>query len=257
MNKSKYIINQNLIEVMFNKVTKDEGEYGKSLVSLTNEELEKKIKEFQNQGFIVNTYHQEEFDDGWRFIKDGEGLDDVTEEMTYSELKKLLNQCQREVQDICKREILNGNIEQIRQGDYPFGMGKRVYNILLKYARKYGKCIRTIIPLESLLYIVSCIGNVYQLIDIIDELRFENIYLYFLNSGCMTDDPEDICSDLHYSGILLNEWYLEDLLTIMHRNSKLSDEQYKKYAWFPYEFDTDISIMDTKEFDKCMEIWEL
>ena len=256
MNKSKYIINQNLIEVMFNKVTKDEREYGKSLVSLTNEALEKKIKEFQNQGFIVNTYHQEEFDDGMRFVKDGEGLDDIND-MTYADLKKLLNQCQREVQDICKREILNGNIKQIRQGDYPFNMGKRVYNILFKYATSGGRCVRTIIPLESLLYIVSCIGNVYQLIDIIDELRFEHIYLYFLNSGCMTDDPDDICSDLDYPGILLNEWYLEDLLTIMHRKSELSDEEYEKYSRFPYEFDTDISFMDTKEFDKCMEIWEL
>lgn len=101
MNKSKYIINQNLIEVMFNKVTKDEGKYGKSLVSLTNEELEKKIKEFQGQGFIVNTYHQEEFGDGWRFVKDGTGLDDITEYISKFEMNDLLYLCKKEIENIC------------------------------------------------------------------------------------------------------------------------------------------------------------
>ena len=36
MEINKYKIDQNLIEVMFNKVTNDEEKYGKSLVTLTN-----------------------------------------------------------------------------------------------------------------------------------------------------------------------------------------------------------------------------
>lgn len=256
MKTNYYKKEQNLIEVMFKKVTKDEGKYGKSLIPLTNEELEKKIKEFQSQGFLVNTYHQEEFDDGMRFVKDGEGLDDIND-MTYADLKKILNQCKKEVENICKKEILNGNIEQLRQGNYPFGMGKRVYNILFKYARRYGKCIRSIIPFESILYLFACVGNIYQFREIIARLRIDHIHLYFLNSESMSDDPYDICSDLDYLGTLLNEYYLEDLLTVMHRKSELSDEQYEKYSWFPYEYDTDISIMDTKEFEYCMTFWGL
>lgn len=255
METNKYKIDQNLIEVMFNKVTNDAGKYGKSLVFLTNEELEKKIKEFQSQGFIVNTYHQEEFDDGMRFVKDGEGLDDI-DDMTYADLKKLLNQCQREVQDICKREILNGNIKQIRQGNYPFNMGKRVYNILFKYSTKGGRIGGSIV-FESLLYLVSCVGNVYQVLDILYKLRNKQIYICFINSEMVTVDPNEICFDLEYLGTLLNEYYLEDLLTVMQRNRQLSDEQYKKYSWFPYEYDTDISVMDTKEFEECMTFWGL
>ena len=72
---NEYKISQNLVEVMINKVTKDKEKYGNSLIPLTNEELQEKIKEFQNQGFCVNTYHQEQFDDGYRFIKDGTGLE--------------------------------------------------------------------------------------------------------------------------------------------------------------------------------------
>lgn len=254
-NRNLYKINQDLYAVMIKKVTKDTKKYGNSLIPLSNEQLQEKIKEFEGQGFKVETYHQEEFDDGMRFIKDGEGLDDITD-MSYADLKKFLNQCKREVEHICKKEILNGNLKEIRQCDYPFNMCKRVYNILFKYVKTHGKRVRNFIPFESLLYLVSCIGNIYDLIEVIDMLRDEHIYLYFLNSDCMTDDPDDICCDLDYLDILLNEYYLEDLLTIMQKNHQLSDEQYVENSGSPYDFD-DISLMDTKEFEQCMNIWEL
>lgn len=244
---NKYKITQNLAEVMISKVDKDKKKYGNSLIPLTEDELQKKIKEFQDQGFSVNTYHQEQFDDGYRFIKDGEGLEDI-KSMTYADLERLLNQCQREVKAICKKEILNGNIGQIRQGNYPFHMRKRIYNILFKYARCHKKSIRYLIPFDCLLYLVSCIGNIYQLIDIIGKLRIENIYIYFLSSENMTDDPYDICSELKYPSIILNDYYLEDLLLTMRYKNELSDEQYKNYSWCPYQLEDD-TFMDTKEFD--------
>lgn len=233
MNKSKYIIDQNLIEVMFNKVTKDEEKYGKSLVFLTNEELEKKIKEFQSQGFIVNTYHQEEFDDGWRFIKDGTGLDDI-KKMTKSQLNEQLEYCRREVTNICKKEILNGNIEQLRTGDYPFVTAKRVRNIIFQYIRQNHRKTITYKDIKDILYFFSCIGNIYQTLEVIYDIMYSDI-CFFYN---MLGDVYERNIELDYLSTLLNEIYLEDLLTKMLRKNELAEEEYQKYSWFPYKFKT-------------------
>ena len=233
MNKSKYIINQNLIEIMFNKVTKDEGKYGKSLVSLTNEELEKKIKEFRSQGFIVNTYHQEEFDDGWRFIKDGEGLDDI-KKMTKLQLNEQLEYCRREVTNICKKEILNGNIEQLRTGDYPFATAKRVRNIIFQYIRQNHRKTINYKDIKDILYFFSCILNIDDTLDVIYDILDEGICCF--NNILGNFYERDI--EIDYLSTLLNEIYLEDLLTKMLRKNELTEEEYQKYSWFPHEFKT-------------------
>lgn len=233
MEINKYKIDQNLIEVMFNKVTKDEGKYGKSLVPLTKEELEKKIKEFQGQGFIVNTYHQEEFDDGWRFIKDGTGLDDI-KKMTKLQLNEQLEYCRKEVANICRQEILNGNIEQIREGDYPFSTAKRVHNIVSQYIKQNRRKTITYKDIKDILYFFSCIGNIYQTLEVIYDIIYSDIC--FFNNMLGDVYEEDI--ELDYLSTLLNEIYLEDLLTKMLRNNELTEEEYKKYSWFPYQFKT-------------------
>lgn len=250
MNKSKYIIDQNLIEVMFNKVTKDEEKYGKSLVFLTNEELEKKIKEFQSQGFIVNTYHQEEFDDGWRFIKDGTGLDDITEYMSKFEMNDLLYLCKEEIENICKREIQNGNIDMIVSGNYPFKTDKRVYNILYKYAKRYGENIENIIFMDLPITLISYIGNVEQTLEVIKRLGEQNIYIDFYKHGYCTsmlfattslEDEEDYSEykddfenpESYLMDDLIgwfSEFYIEDLLSTMLAEGKISEELYEKYA---------------------------
>lgn len=233
MEINKYKIDQNLIEVMFNKVTNDEGKYGKSLVSLTNEELEKKIKEFQNQGFIVNTYHQEEFDDGWRFIKDGTGLDDI-KKMTKSQLNEQLEYCRKEVANICRQEILNGNIEQIREGDYPFATATRVHNIVSQYIKQNRRKTITYKDIKDILYFFSCILNIDDTLDVIYDIVDEGIC--FFNN--LLGDVYEINIEKDYLSTLLNEIYLEDLLTKMLRNNELTEEEYKKYSWFPYQFKT-------------------
>ncbi len=229
----KYKIELDLIEAKFCKVTKDEGKYGKSLISLTDEELEKKIKKFQSQGFIVNTYHQEEFGDGWRFIKDGTGLNDI-KKMTKSQLNEQLEYCRREVTNICKKEILNGNIEQLRTGDYPFATAKRVRNIIFQYIRQNHRKTITYKDIKDILYFFSCILNIDDTLDVIYDIFDEGIC--FLNNLLGDIDEMDIERD--YLIILLNEFYLEDLLIKMLRKNELTEEEYQKYSCSPYEYKT-------------------
>ena len=231
--KNKYKIEQNLVEVMINKVTKDKKKYGNSLIPLSDDELQKKIKEFQAQGFSVNTYHQEEFGDGWRFIKDGTGLNDI-KKMTKSQLNEQLEKCRKEVVNICKKEILNGNIEELREGDYPFATATRVHNILSQYIKQNRRKTITYNDIKDILYFFSCIGNIYQALEVIYDIVDEGIC--FLNNLLGDVYEEDI--EVEYLSTLLNEFYLEDLLTRMLRNNELTEEEYQKYSWFPYEFNT-------------------
>ncbi len=230
---NKYKITQNLAEVMINKVDKDKNKYGNSLIPLTNEELQEKIKEFQNQGFPVNTYHQEQFGDGYRFIKDGTGLNDI-KKMTKIQFHEQLEHCRKEVTNICKKEILNGNIEQLRTGDYPFATAKRVSDIIFQYIRQNHRKTITYKDIKDILYFFSCIGNIYQTLEIIYDIMYSGIC--FFNN--MLGDVYEKDIEIDYLSTILNEIYLEDLLTKMLRNNELTEEEYQKYSWFPYEFET-------------------
>lgn len=230
---SKYKIDQNLFEVMFKKVTKDEGKYGKSLVSLTDEELQEKMADYKKLGLEVGTYHQEEFDDGWRFIKDGTGLNDI-KKMTKSQLNEQLEYCRREVTNICKKEILNGNIEQLRTGDYPFATAKRVSDIISQYINQNHRKTITYKDIKDILYFFSCILNIDDTLDVIYDIVDEGIC--FLNNLLGDVDEMDIERD--YLIILLNEFYLEDLLIKMLRKNELTEEEYQKYSCSPYEYKT-------------------
>ena len=249
MEKNKYKIEKDLFSTMFKKVDKDETGFS-GLIELTDEELQQKVKQCKEHGFEAITCHQEHFGDGMRFVKDGEGLEDI-KTMNYSQLKNFLNQCKKEVENI------NGNIEEIRLGNYPFYIGDRVYDILSQYFISRGIAVRNIMPLESLLYLISCIGNIFETLEVLYRLRKQHIYIYFINSGILSAYCEDTCYDLDYLSTLLNEYYLEDLLTIMQKKNQLTNEQYEKYSWFPYKYDTDMSVMDTKEFENCMTYWGL
>lgn len=230
---SKFMIQQNLIEVMLKKVTKDEEKYGKSLVPLTNEELEKKIKEFQSQGFIVNTYHQEEFGDGMRFVKDGEGLDDI-KKMTKLQLNEQLDYCRREVTNICKKEILNGNIELLRAGNYHFATAKRVSNIIFQYIRQNRRKTINYKDIKDILYFFSCVLNVDDTLNIIYDIEDKGIR--FLNN--LLGDVYEINIERDFLSTLLNEFYLEDLLIKMLRKNELTEEEYQKYSCSPYLYET-------------------
>lgn len=230
---NEYKISHNLVEVMINKVTKDKEKYGNSLIPLTNEELQEKIKEFQNQGFCVNTYHQEQFDDGYRFIKDGTGLDDI-KKMTKVQFHELLEHCRKEVTNICKKEILNGNIDELRTGDYPFSTATRVSNIIFQYIRQNRRKTINYKDIKDILYFFSCILNIDDTLNLIYDLVNEGIC--FLNN--FLGDVYEINIERDYLSTLLNEIYLEDLLTKMLINNELTEEEYQNYSLFPHEFKT-------------------
>lgn len=230
---SKYVIEQNLISTAFEKVDKSTQGYEKRIVELTDEELQQKIKQSKELGLKVEFYHQESFDDGMRFIKDGEGLDDI-KKMTKLQLNEQLEYCRREVTNICKKEILNGNIEQLRTGDYHFATAKRVRNIIFQYIRQNHRKTINYKDIKDILYFFSCILNIDDTLDVIYDIVDENIC--FL--GNFLGDLYEIDIERQYLGVLLNEIYLEDLLIKMLRKNELTEEEYQKYSWFPYEFGT-------------------
>lgn len=250
MNKNKYKIEPDLFGVMFKKVDKEIGKFGNKLVELTEEQLQQKMKEYQAQGLISETFHQEEFGDGMRFVKDGEGLDDISE-MTYKQLKKFTNECKREVEKECRKQIKKGNILLLRNGLYPFYTSKRLYNIFHKYAAVNG---RAIITFETLLYLVMCTGTVENLMELMYQLKDDDIYIHFLNCSVCTAslDNDDWIED--YIDVLINEYFLEDLLVIMHREKELSDEEFKKYSILGEDYIED--PFDDEEFEKFIGKYE-
>ncbi len=228
-----YVIDGDLFTVKLNKVDKEKDKYNNKLVKLTDKELIEKMAYYKEQGFEVETYHQEEFDDGWRFVKDGTGLNDI-KKMTKSQLNELLEYCRREVTNICKKEILNGNIQLLRTGDYHFATAKRVHNIISQYIRQNHRKTIKYKDIKDILYFLSCIGNIYQTLEVIYDIVDEGIC--FLNN--LLGDVYEMDIERDYLSTLLNEIYLEDLLTKMLRNNELTEEEYKKYSWFPYQFKT-------------------
>lgn len=228
-----YVIDGDLFTFRFKKVDKEKNKYANKLVKLTDKELIEKMADYEKQGFGVETYHQEEFGDGWRFIKDGTGLNDI-KKMTKSQLNELLEYCRREVTNICKKEILKGNIEQLRTGDYPFATAKRVSDSISQYIKQNHRKTIKYKDIKDILYFLSCIGNIYQTLDVIYDIVDEGVC--FLNN--LLGDVYEMDIERDYLSTLLNEIYLEDLLTKMLRNNELTEEEYKKYSWFPYQFKT-------------------
>ena len=245
---NKYEIKQDLVAVMFGKIA--DSIYSKSAVYLTDEELQQKIDEYKKQGFAIEFYHQEQFGDGMRFVKDGEGLDDISE-MTYKQLKKFTNECKREVEKECRKLIKEGNILLLRNGLYPFYTSKRLFNIFHKYASVN---YRGIITFETLLYLVQCTGNPENLMELMYQLKDDDIYIHFLDCSVCTAslDKDDWIED--YIDVLINEYFLEDLLVIMHREKELSDEEFKKYSILGEDYIED--PFDDEEFEKFIGKYE-
>lgn len=223
---NKFVIKNDLYAAMFMKVPNHI--YNKSAVYLTDDELQKKMDEYKKQGFVIETYHQEEFGDGMRFVRDGEGLDDI-KGMTYKQLKKFTNECKREVEKECRKQIKEGNILLLRNSLYPFYTSKRLFNIFHKYAADN---YIGIITFETLLYLVQCTGNAENLIELMYQLKEDGIYIHFLDYTYCTaslDNDSNECL-LDYIDCLINEYFLEDILVRMYREKELSDEEFKKYS---------------------------
>ncbi len=245
-----YVIDGDLFTFRFNKVNTEKNKYAKRLVKLTNKELKAKIADYKEQGFEVETYHQEEFGEGWRFIKDGEGLDDIKNDMSYHQLKSFLNECKKEVENEYKKLIKKGQISFLRGHYYFFDTGMRVYNILLKYAEANAV---EIITMETLLYLVACIGSLRQTLAVLYELERKGIYIHFIDCNICTgiSTYKDWIED--YMNVLINEYFIEDLLVIMHDKNELSDEEFYKFRWQDKEYDA--TQYENKEFDKFIEIY--
>ncbi len=246
----KYLIDRDLFTLRFNKVNKEKKKYDNKLVKLTNEELKKQIAYYKEQGFEVETYHQEEFGEGWRFIKDGEGLDDIKNDMSYHQLKSFLNECKKEVENKYKKVIKEGNILSLRFNRCLFDTSLRVYNILLKYAEANAV---EIITMETLLYLVACIGSLSQTLAVLYELERKGIYIHFIDCNICTGivTYKEWVED--YIDVLINEYLIEDLLVIMHDKNELSDGDFYKYRWQKKEYDA--TQYENKEFDKFMEMY--
>lgn len=251
MNKNKYKIKADLFGVMFKKVDKEIGKFGNKLVELTEEQLQQKMKEYQAQGLISETFHQEEFGDGMRFVKDGEGLDDITGTMTYKQLKKLTNECKKEVERECRKQIKEGNILLLRNGLYPFYTSTRLCNIFRKYADVNA---RAIITFETLLYLVMCTGTVENLMELMYQLKDEDIYIHFIDCSVCTASLDNEYWLEDYIDCLINEYFLEDILTRMHREKELSDEEFEKYSILGEDYLE--PPFDDEEFEKFLGQYE-
>lgn len=248
MIKNKFVISRDLIGVQLQKLDKDTRGYENRITLLTDEELQQKIKEIKAMGLVPEMYHQEEFGDGYRFVRDGEGLDDIKGLMTYKQLKKFMNDCRKEVEKKCRDEIRNGNINLIRSGQYNFDVGIRVFNILLEYAESNFK---SIIIFESFLYFVACIGNVYEINEILSMLREKEIYLHFIDCDICTADSKYEIGIEDYIGVLINEYLIDDILFKMHNENQLSDEEFEEYNFTKLDFDE--NDYGSVEFDEIME----
>ncbi len=251
MARNKFKIENDLVATMFKRLDKDTRGYENKLIELTEEQLQQKIKECKAKGFIPEIFHQEEFGDGMRFVKDGEGLDDITGTMTYKQLKKFTNECKREVEKECRKQIKEGNILLLRNGLYPFYTGTRLYNIFCKYAEGISK---TIITFETLLYLVMCTGTVEDLMKLLFQLKNDNIYFHFIDCSVCTAclDKEDYLEN--YIDVLINEYFLENLLTKMHKEKELSDEEFEEYSILGEDYIEE--PFDDEEFERFIGQYE-
>lgn len=245
---SEYVIEQNLISTVFKKVDKDPQGYEKRIVELSKKELQQMIEQTKELGLEVEFYHQEKFSTGIKLIKDGEGLEDI-EQMSYIQLKKLLNNCRREIEQQCRKLIKEGKIELIRSGNISFNTTIPVFDILLKYAKDN---YESLIHFETLLYIFECVANIDNIITILDKLKEEEIYIYFFDFGVCTaisnyqykiDDP---------IGNPISEYFLEDLLFKMHNEGDLTNKEYQSYRILKRKKYRENHI-DSKTFDKFIE----
>lgn len=228
MLKDRYIIEQDLVGVKIKKLNISIAGCVRKSVKLTDEKLQDKIEEFKSKGLIVETYHQEKFGNEIVFIQDLKIKD-------YKELKEILNQCRNSVEKKSKEIIENGEIDSIRNRLYNFDTQLIVFSALLNYAKV---CYKPIITITSLLYLVECIGNSYDTELVLEELRKQRIYVHFLDCNVCTGISDEVVEvDLEYLDILVNQFFLEDLLRKMYKENQLSYEKCREYGMSEEEYE--------------------
>lgn len=229
MKKSKYVIEESLMVVKIKRINKNIKGFKNKVVELTDEEVKKKIEEYKAKGISIEKYHQEKFDDEIVFIQDVEIKD-------YKALRDRLNKCRNMVEKKCKEYIQSGEIYYIRNRLYTFDTKFDVFGTLLNYANFIGG--GTIITFPTLLYFVECVGNSYDTFLVLEELRKRRIYVHFLDCNRCTGIPDIAVNvDLEYLDILINEYFLEDLLRKMYKEGQLSYDECREYGMSEEEYE--------------------